>query len=113
MDISNALESFAALSQEARLAAFRLLVRAEPAGLPAGEIARQLSVPHNTLSAHLAVLSHAGWVQSTRQGRTVIYRANLVHMQQLIMFLANDCCAGHPEMCRSLVIQLEEKHAQR
>lgn len=112
MDTNIALESFAALSQETRLAAFRLLVREEPTGLPAGEVARQLAVPHNTMSAHLAVLARAGWVQSNRLGRTVIYRANLAHMQKLIMFLANDCCAGHPEMCRSLVVQLEEQHEQ-
>lgn len=112
MDTNNALESFAALSQDTRLAAFCLLVREEPLGLAAGEVARQLAVPHNTMSAHLAVLSRAGWVQSSRQGRTVIYRANLAHMQKLIMFLANDCCAGHPEICGSLVLRLEEQHEQ-
>lgn len=109
MDTSYALESFAALSQETRLAAFRLLVREEPGGLPAGEIARQLSVPHNTLSTHLAILARAGWVVSTRQGRTITYRANLAHMKELILFLANDCCAGHPEVCQSLIIRLGEE----
>ncbi|MFA5520890.1 MAG: metalloregulator ArsR/SmtB family transcription factor [Castellaniella sp.] len=112
MDTNNALESFAALSQDTRLAVFRLLVREEPEGLPAGEIARRLSVPHNTLSAHLAILARAGWLTSTRHGRTIIYRANLAHMEQLIMFLANDCCAGHPDMCRSLMIRLDETHEQ-
>jgi ArsR family transcriptional regulator len=112
MDISDALKSFAALSQETRLAAFRLLVRNEPTGLPAGEVSRQLDVPHNTMSAHLAVLSRADWVSSTRQGRTIIYRANLAHMKKLILFLANDCCADHPELCRSLVIRLEERHGE-
>lgn len=107
MDANNALESFAALSQETRLAAFRLLVREEPKGLPAGEIARQLSVPHNTLSAHLAILARVGWVVSARQGRTITYRANLAHMKAVILFLATDCCAGHPEVCEPLLTGIE------
>lgn len=97
--MSDAVASFAALSQETRLEAFRLLVRHEPEGLAAGEIARQLSVPHNTMSAHLAVLQRAGWVFSRRQSRSIIYRANLAHMNDTVQFLVRDCCAGHPEVC--------------
>jgi len=103
MDIKNAIERFAALSQETRLKAFRLLVQYEPDGLPAGEIARQLNVPHNTLSAHLSVLSQAGLVVSQRQSRSIIYRVNLSHMRETIEFLARDCCNGHPEVCEPLV----------
>lgn len=99
MDTLTALASFAAFSRETRLAAFRLLVRHEPEGLPAGDIARRLAVPHNTLSTHLAVLERAGWVTSCRQSRSIIYRANLGHMQAVIDFLASDCCAGHASMC--------------
>lgn len=82
MDIHEAIDSLAALSQETRLKAFRLLVRAEPEGLAAGEIARRLSVPHNTMSAHLAVLSRAGLIVSQRRSRSIIYRANLGHMNK-------------------------------
>lgn len=103
MEIKNVTASFSALSQETRLEAFRLLVRHEPEGLPAGEIARQLSVPHNTMSAHLSVLSRAGWVSSHRQSRSIIYRANLGHMQQILGFMVRDCCAGHPEICEPLL----------
>lgn len=102
MDTSNAIDSLAALSQESRLKAFRLLVRAEPEGLAAGEIARRLSVPHNTMSAHLAVLSRAGWIVSQRRSRSIIYRANLEHMNETIQFLVRDCCAEHPEVCEPL-----------
>lgn len=102
MDTSDAIASFAALSQETRLQAFRLLVRHEPRGLPAGEIARQLTVPHNTMSAHLAVLSRAGWIVAQRVSRSIIYRANLNHMKDTIQFLAYDCCAGHPDLCNAL-----------
>ncbi|KDE38824.1 Arsenical resistance operon repressor [Nitrincola lacisaponensis] len=110
MDMNNAIERFAALSQETRLKAFRLLVQHEPDGLPAGEIARQLNVPHNTLSAHLSVLSQAGLVISQRQSRSIIYRVNLSHMRETIEFLARDCCGGHPDVCESLLPALEDSN---
>ncbi len=103
MEINNATASFSALSQDTRLKAFRLLVNHEPNGLPAGDIARALDVPHNTMSAHLAVLARAGWVTSQRQSRQIIYRASLMHMEAVIEFLLTDCCAGHPELCSSLL----------
>ena len=106
MEITTAIASFAALSQDTRLKAFRLLVSQEPEGLPAGEIARRLSVPHNTMSAHLAILARSGWVTSKRQSRQIIYRASLSHMQAVIQFLLQDCCAGHPELCASLMDSL-------
>ncbi len=108
MEINDAITSFAALSQETRLGAFRLLVHHEPAGLPAGEIARQLNVPHNTMSAHLAVLTRAGWINSRRRSRSIIYRANLDHVKETIQFLVRDCCAGHPELCEPLMASLSE-----
>lgn len=104
--MKNATNSFAALSQETRLEAFRLLVRHEPEGLPAGEVARQLDVPHNTMSAHLSVLARAGWVVSRRQSRSIIYRADLSHMRETIQFLVRDCCAGHPEVCEPFLSAL-------
>ncbi|WP_233350289.1 ArsR/SmtB family transcription factor [Kushneria phosphatilytica] len=100
MDI---LEAFAALSQSTRLETFRLLVRHEPEGLSAGEIARELEVPHNTLSAHLNILARAELVISRRQSRSIIYRANLIRMQETIGFLVRDCCAGRPELCEPLL----------
>lgn len=108
MEIKDAITSFAALSQETRLEAFRLLVHHEPEGLAAGEIARQLCVPHNTMSAHLSVLARAGWVVSQRQSRSIIYRADLHHMQKTIQFLIRDCCAGHPELCEPLMASLSK-----
>ncbi|OZT72996.1 ArsR/SmtB family transcription factor [Vreelandella boliviensis] len=106
MESLNAIESFAALSQETRLKAFRLLVQHEPEGLPAGEIAKQLNVPHNTMSAHLSVLSQAGLVVSRRQSRSIIYRANMSHMQVMIEFLVHDCCFGHPDVCEPIASSL-------
>lgn len=95
MDTLNAIEALGALSQETRLEAFRTLVRHEPEGLPAGEIARLLSVPQNTMSTHLAILVNAGLAVSRRDGRSVVYRARLATMEGLVGYLLKDCCQGH------------------
>ncbi len=68
---------FDALSQSTRVEAFRLLLRARPYGLPAGDIARLLAVPHNTMSTHLSLLERAGLVEARREGRSIIYAARL------------------------------------
>ena len=87
------------MAQETRLAAFRFLVAASPAGKNAGEIARRCGVPHNTMSTHLAILERAGLITSEKQGREVIYAAGIAGLRRLIGYLANDCCGGRPEIC--------------
>ncbi|MCS3445249.1 DNA-binding transcriptional ArsR family regulator [Bradyrhizobium elkanii] len=62
--------ALAALAQPTRLDAFRLLVKNEPEELAAGDIAKALSVPQNTMSSHLAILSRAGLVAAKRFGRS-------------------------------------------
>lgn len=99
MDKIQTLDVLAALSQPTRLDAFRLLVRHEPDGLSAGDIARQLGVPHNTMSAHLATLQRAGLVTSRRKSRSIIYRARLHGLNKTLDFLVQDCCGGDPQRC--------------
>ena len=72
MENETAVLALAALAQSTRLDAFRWLVKHEPDGLAAGELARKLSVPQNTLSAHLAVLARAGLIKSERRSRSII-----------------------------------------
>jgi protein-tyrosine-phosphatase/DNA-binding transcriptional ArsR family regulator len=96
---SNQIEALSALAHPTRLAAFRRLVEAGPSGLAAGEAAHLLNVPHNTLSGHLADLVEAGLVQSRREGRSIIYSANLNGLASLIAFLVTDCCGGNPDAC--------------
>jgi len=99
MDKIEAIEGFSALAQETRLLAFRRLVACCPEGKNAGEIARHCKVPHNTMSTHLAILERAGLVDSEKQGREVIYSANIAGLRSLVNFLAKDCCGGRPEIC--------------
>src|SRR5271165_7066514 len=106
MDNEETILALTALAQATRLDAFRLLVKHEPEGLPAGEIARQLAVPHNTMSTHLTVLARAGLAGAERQSRAVIYRANLDRLRELTLFLVKDCCGGNPELCAPLIAEL-------
>lgn len=95
----HAISALAALAQPTRLAIFRLLIKHEPVGITAGVIADTIGAPHNTLSSHLAILVRAGLLRSSREGRTIIYRADVEGMRSVIAFLVNDCCDGHPELC--------------
>lgn len=102
MEIHSAVASLSALAHGGRLSAFRMLVGAGAAGLPAGEIARRLDMLPNTLSNHLAILDHAGLVHARREGRSIIYTADFGSMQALLGFLLEDCCGGAPEICAPL-----------
>jgi DNA-binding transcriptional ArsR family regulator len=107
MDINieahEAVQGFAALAQETRLEAFRLLVGCDPEGMAAGEIARAVGVPQNTMSSHLAVLLNARLLQSERRGRSIVYSVHKEGTQALLRFLLEDCCQGQPEACVSLI----------
>jgi ArsR family transcriptional regulator len=99
MTAPHALAALAALGQPTRLEIFRLLVRKEPEGLAAGAVAETVGCPHNTFSTHIAILARAGLVRGSRQGRTIIYRADAAGIRALIAFLVTDCCNGRPELC--------------
>jgi ArsR family transcriptional regulator len=102
MESSAAIKRLSALAQDSRLAVFRLLVKAGPEGVAAGEIARSLAITPNTLSAQLNVLSNAGLVASRRDGRSIIYTADYDAMGALLVYLTEDCCGGRPEVCGPL-----------
>jgi len=102
MDTKTALKSFAGLSQETRLEAFRILVKHGEMGVAAGELSDMLGIPQNTLSFHLSHLSQAGLVISRKEGRSIIYAANLDTVQALVQFLMEDCCAMDKSTCRGV-----------
>ncbi len=99
MSAPHALAALAALGQPTRLAILRLLMQREPEGLLAGAIAEAVGCPPNTLSSHVAILARAGLVRGARDGRSIIYRADVDGMRALMSFLVTDCCNGHPELC--------------
>ncbi|HLJ01177.1 MAG TPA: metalloregulator ArsR/SmtB family transcription factor [Bradyrhizobium sp.] len=106
MESENIVPALAALAQSTRLDVFRLLVRHEPEGLAAGEIARSLAIPQNTMSSHLSVLSRAGLVSARRFGRSIVYRADLACLRAVVLFMLRDCCEGRPEICAPLIEDL-------
>ena len=102
MDKKTSLIALAALGQETRLDAFRLLIKLAPDGLPAGEIGKRLGVVQNTMSAHLGVLTRSGLIRARRKGRTVEYLVDYKAVRGLFVFLLQDCCQGEPEICSPL-----------
>ena len=103
MEINEATEVFSALSQPARLEAYRMLVQAGPKGVPAGKIAAALDVRQNTMSTHLAILLNAGLVTRERHGRSIRYAIDFNAMRALLAFMLEDCCGGQPAMCQPLL----------
>lgn len=99
MQVREAIEAFAALAQEHRLAVFRLLVREGPNGLPAGEIADRVAIPSSTLSRHLAHLEQAHLLRSWRVKRQIYYAVDIEGTRRLVAFLTEECCQGRPEIC--------------
>lgn len=106
MDNVEAIGALAALAQTTRLGTFRLLVSREPGGIPAGELARLIAIPQNTMSTHLSILSRAGLVRGERQSRTIVYRADLERFRAITLFLLKDCCGGRPDICAPLIADL-------
>jgi len=96
MQSTSVIRALAALAQEHRLAAFRLLVQAGPQGMAAGAIAERLGLPASSLSFHLAQLTHAGLVTSERHGRSIVYHADYTAMDGLLAYLTENCCGGIP-----------------
>ena len=99
LDEPQALDAFAALSQETRLKMVRALVVAGTEGLAAGAVGDLVGASSSSASFHLSHLERAGLVQSRRAARSIIYTANFDGLSGLVEFLMRDCCQGRPEVC--------------
>ena len=99
MKTIDAVRALAALAQDSRLAAYRLLVQAGDEGLVVGEIGERLKLPAATLSSHLNVLRRAGLVRDVREGRSIRCRADYARMNALLAFLTENCCGGDAAIC--------------
>lgn len=96
MELKQAVKSLAALAQEHRLAIFKLLIQAGPEGMAAGQVSEELGISSSSLSFHMKELTHAGLVTSRNEGRYVIYSALIKSMNELLAYLAENCCGGNP-----------------
>jgi ArsR family transcriptional regulator len=106
MKATQAISALSALAHDGRLAAFRLLIKAGPEGMAAGDVAARLKMPPSSLSTNLTLLANAGLVASRRDGRSVIYCAEYRTMRELLGFLIEDCCNGTSEICTPLAATL-------
>ncbi len=107
MDKITATHIFESLSSGIRLDIYRLLVKAGPDGLVAGDIAAVLTIPPNNTSFHLKTLTQAGLLFATQEGRFQRYRANMGVMTQLIGYLTAECCTGNPDQCADLSLPVK------
>lgn len=89
-----AIQIMSALAQPTRLEVFTQLAQARPDGLSAGELAKRVGTPANTMSVHLAILSRAGLISSVKSGRHINYKVEAGSVRDLAHFLVNDCCLG-------------------
>lgn len=96
MEEHSIIRQLGALAQPHRLRIFRALVVAGPAGLTPGTLAEQLELAAATLSFHLKELTGSGLITQTRDGRSLIYRADFSQMNQLLAYLTANCCEGQP-----------------
>jgi DNA-binding transcriptional ArsR family regulator len=99
MKMNDAVKALGALAQESRLEIFRLLVRKGAGGIAAGDLSNHFKMPPATMSFHLKELSNAGLIASRRESRSIIYAANYGHMQELLSFLMENCCADNGGKC--------------
>ena len=96
------VDALGALAHETRLAAYRLLVEAGPAGLPAGTIATAIDIPPSSLTFHLQALLRARLVTQRRLSRQIIYAADFSAMNGLVAFLTENCCGQSDTACARL-----------
>ena len=113
METIAAVAALAALAQDTRLDAYRLLVAAGPGGMPAGEVATELHLPPNTLTFHFDRLRVAGLVTVRREGRSMIYAAHYDTMNALIAYLTKNCCVGAVKKCAPSACKPAAKSAPR
>lgn len=99
MKSAEVIESLAALAQESRLAIFRMLVKRGPEGYTPTQLGEKLNLSSPTLSFHLKELQRAGLIDVRRDGRFLYYRPNFAHMNRLIGFLTENCCALADKGC--------------
>lgn len=111
MEKKDALTALSALAQETRLDIFRYLVERGLHGVPAGQIGEHFGLPLPTLSFHLKTLQQAGLVERRRESRSLIYSVAFSTMSDLMAYLTENCCAGHPEVC-ALPVCADEALAQ-
>ena len=106
MDKNVAVRNLLSLASGVRLDIYRLLVKKGPEGLVAGDIGAALKIAPTNLSFHLKDLTQAGLLSVEQEGRYQRYRANMKMMNDLVLYLTEECCGGNPDACGDLRVPL-------
>jgi ArsR family transcriptional regulator len=109
MNTKQAVVKLASLAQETRLRIFRLLVEAGSDGLNASAIAGALKLAPATLSFHIAHLARANLVNARPESRFIFYSVNYSAMDDMIAFLAKNCCQGNACLPKTAAVNCAEK----
>jgi ArsR family transcriptional regulator, arsenate/arsenite/antimonite-responsive transcriptional repressor len=99
MKTPEVVKALSALSQDSRLAVYRLLVKRGPAGFTPTAIADKLDIASPTLSFHLKELQNAGLILARRESRFLYYSARFDRMKALVNFLTDECCSQADVAC--------------
>lgn len=92
LNLKDASQGFSAVGSESRLSVLMILVRAGDDGLTVGEIQGKSNMPPSTLAHHLRVLSSAGLIIQSKQGREVTNLANFDRIKRLGEYILSECC---------------------
>jgi len=104
--VARCANRFSALGAEPRLQIVRLLLSAHPAGMNAGELQEELTIPGSTLSHHLEKLRHVGLVDVRRSGTFLWYKANTGALQEVLSFLYEECCTRNRVVPSEAIVQI-------
>ena len=111
MELIAAAERLAALGHDTRLAIFRLLVQAGPAGVSAGTIGEKLEIPAATLSFHLSHLARVGLIRGRQEGRFIYYAADYAAMDDLLAYLTANCCQGGQCLPKTALVAMPKRRS--
>ena len=91
-EVARFADMLAAMGAEPRLRVVRLLLKAHPTGMAAGDIGAELDITPSTLSHHLDRLKRESVVTVRRDGTFLWYAANTEAIEDLLNFLFAECC---------------------
>lgn len=97
MDVADVSRVLSAISQPTRYEILQILskdIQAGGTGLAAGAIADQLGIQPATLSFHLKDMTLKGIITQRREGRSLIYTADLTTLISALEFVVEDICGG-------------------
>ncbi len=77
-----------------------------------GAICGKLAIPAPTLSFHLAHLSRVGLITGRQESRFIFYAADYAAMDDLLMYLTENCCQGSQCLTKTAGVAAPKKRSR-